>query len=450
MPEKKGKKRPRRVYKSKKGRLFIKVNGRKVYLNDVDRNLKESKVIKIILNMNKYYKRIKPTHSRTKPKIHFQQPILNKLISSGYGYDLPSRTSPAYQQMNTDAHEKKMELIRLQNTLPHPRVTQPMPQNNLLGDITRIGNQLPFISQGPRPATEAVPQITNEQTTEGTDDIDNAHVSATEQTSIAEKERIALRDKAKQITQPALYKIVEEYFQHEDAVPSYEQVAQIIRGEPLESVYWETIRNLYRNKANELEKVDKTDPLIPEYRKESADAEHFRKHFRSIGRGGRFSNWKKGLYDDEIQKIMQQKTHKFVPVIMADEIPTLVPYVNKETRDFGFVINNETSAKKGEHWMAFYINIPRGEIDFYDPLVSQPTKRFMEGIKLLVDKIDPDIYLKLKVNMVRDQNPKTSDCGFFCCRFLTKMLRGDKFARASMFDNSVKGEQEIQRFKNYI
>jgi hypothetical protein len=166
---------------------------------------------------------------------------------------------------------------------------------------------------------------------------------------------------------------------------------------------------------------------------------------------GKFSKWKKGLYDDQIEKIINQKTKKIVPVIMADEIPKLLPLVSKDTKEFGFVINSEDSTKgDGIHWRACFISIPRREIDYFDSLVSHPTKEFLHDIKLLIDKIDPDTYLKLKTNMVQMQDNKTDNCGFFAAKWLIDMFRGRKFIDATKFNDSVKGEQDIQRFKRYI
>ena len=167
---------------------------------------------------------------------------------------------------------------------------------------------------------------------------------------------------------------------------------------------------------------------------------------------GKYANWKKGLYDDEIEKIMEKHDgDRFVPVIMSDQIPEIAKYVSPKTREFGFVINNQDSSKKGQHWMACYINKDRGSIDFYDPLVSNPTPRFMQDIKKVVDKMHPDFYFKFKTNMVKQQADNTDDCGFFCTKFLLDMFRGKPFRQASGFDDChIGGQKMIEKFKKYI
>ena len=168
--------------------------------------------------------------------------------------------------------------------------------------------------------------------------------------------------------------------------------------------------------------------------------------------GGKYANWKKGLYDDEIEKIMEKHDgHRFVPVIMSDQIPEIAKYVTPKTREFGFVINNQDSSKSGEHWMSCYINKDRGSIDFYDPLVSNPTPRFMHDIKKVIDRMHPDFYFKFKTNMVKQQANNTDDCGFFCCKFLLDMFRGKPFRQASGFDDChIGGQKMIEKFKKYI
>ena len=165
---------------------------------------------------------------------------------------------------------------------------------------------------------------------------------------------------------------------------------------------------------------------------------------------GKFSNWRKGLYDNQIEKIINKECKKFVPVIMSDEIPTLLPYVNENTEEFAFVINSTSSKTRGEHWRACFIDIPRFEIDYYDPLVSQPSKEFLEDIKLLIDKIAPVCYLKLKINMIKDQSDSSNNCGFLSSKFIIDRFKGKKFKEATKVDKSDIGERTIEKWKNQI
>jgi hypothetical protein len=165
---------------------------------------------------------------------------------------------------------------------------------------------------------------------------------------------------------------------------------------------------------------------------------------------GKYTAWNDGLFDNEIENILQSKTKRFVPVIMSDEIPSLVKYVNPKTKEFGFVINSTSSKTDGEHWRAVFLDFINCEINYYDSLVSQPTKEFLKDIKLLVDKVNPSCYMKLKVNLVKTQGDDTQNCGFFAAKFLIDRFKNKPFKDASMVDKSDIGEYNIEKFKNYL
>ena len=169
-----------------------------------------------------------------------------------------------------------------------------------------------------------------------------------------------------------------------------------------------------------------------------------------ISGAGKYSNWRRGLYDTEIHKIMEHKAKRFVPVIMSDEIPKLLPYVNQKTKEFAFIINSTSSKTSGQHWRAIFIDVPNSEIDYYDSLVSSPTKEFLRDIKLLIDKIDPNTYMKLKINMIKQQADDTENCGFFACKFIIDRFKNKAFKNACGSDKSDIGEYEIEKFKNYL
>lgn len=184
--------------------------------------------------------------------------------------------------------------------------------------------------------------------------------------------------------------------------------------------------------------------------KDENENEPIRLNYENKFGEGKYSNWRKGLYDTQIHKIMENKAKRFVPVIMSDEIPTLLPYVSPKTKEFGFIINSTSSKTSGQHWRAVFIDVPNSEIDYYDSLVSQPTKEFLRDIKLLVDKINPSTYMKLKINMIKQQADDTENCGFFSCAFLINRFKNKPFKNASMADKSDIGEYEIEKFKNYL
>ena len=149
-----------------------------------------------------------------------------------------------------------------------------------------------------------------------------------------------------------------------------------------------------------------------------------------------------GMSSDEIQQILQKKTHPVVPVIASDQIATLAPMINQKTREFGFVINTDDHTKPGHHWRSIFIDRSNAEIDYYDSLVSEPSVQTLKGIKILVEKMDDPVYFKLKINRIKSQSDKTSTCGAFALRFLEQRMNGRPFKEASGFvDEHVKGEK---------
>jgi hypothetical protein len=166
---------------------------------------------------------------------------------------------------------------------------------------------------------------------------------------------------------------------------------------------------------------------------------------------GKYTNFHDGLYDDQIEDIFQDKLHHFVPVIMSDQIPTLLKYISPNTKRFGFVINSTSSKTKGQHWRSVFLDFEKGNIDYYDSLVSDPTKEFLKDIKLLINKVNPPFYMRLRVNRLKDQSDLSNNCGMFASRFIIDSYKGKTFNYDDGIDhNEDEGEREIETFKNYL
>ena len=181
-----------------------------------------------------------------------------------------------------------------------------------------------------------------------------------------------------------------------------------------------------------------------------------------LGKGA-YSNDNDGIYNDELQEIFRDKTNKFLPVIPSDKMDTLISMVNKNTKKFGWIQNTEPSTSKGRHWVAWFIDIPNLEINYYDSLAENeglPSKQSLKGLKKIVDKIHPEYYLLLKYNQIREQNPMSKNCGYFSLKFIMDRYRNVPFKTATGYesiygdedvvDNYGKGEMKIKRFKNFL
>lgn len=155
------------------------------------------------------------------------------------------------------------------------------------------------------------------------------------------------------------------------------------------------------------------------------------------------------LYGDQIINYMTPYAKDgFKGVISVNEIKELIPEAEPK---MSFIMNLDPDYKPGSHWVAVYIDTENDKaIEYYDSFADDPPKRFMKDIKLLIDKINPEEYLKFKVNRVIDQKINTADCGYFAMKFLIDRYKGLKFKDCTKFSDAVKGEHEIKLFKDKI
>ena len=153
-----------------------------------------------------------------------------------------------------------------------------------------------------------------------------------------------------------------------------------------------------------------------------------------------------GMTGQDIETILQKKLHTYIPVIASDEIPTLCKYINKNTKEFGFIINSDPHDMPGHHWRSIYINRAKAEICYYDSLTSDPSEECLRGLKALMKRMDDPLYYVLKINKVKYQSNTTATCGAFALKFLDDMYHGKKFKEATGYDDHVNGEKDIKRY----
>jgi Ulp1 family protease len=108
----------------------------------------------------------------------------------------------------------------------------------------------------------------------------------------------------------------------------------------------------------------------------------------------------------------------------------------------------------GRHWIAYFIDIPNLEVNYYDSLTEndgEPPKESLKGLKKIIDKIHPEYYLLFKYNQIQDQSPSSKNCGYFALKFIMDRYRNVPFKVASGFDKHYyAGEKMIKRFKKYL
>jgi hypothetical protein len=161
---------------------------------------------------------------------------------------------------------------------------------------------------------------------------------------------------------------------------------------------------------------------------------------------GKGKGEEEGLYDYQIEQIMSPYKKKgFKGVYASDEINN-IPL--KKDEKFSFVMNLDKHNQAGSHWIAVFCdpNPKTGSLDYYDPLADEPSEDFMKRIKKLIEKINPETYLKFKVNRVKEQNA-SSNCGWHSMRFLMDRYKGKPFIDASGFSKIRESEKKAKIMK---
>jgi hypothetical protein len=156
---------------------------------------------------------------------------------------------------------------------------------------------------------------------------------------------------------------------------------------------------------------------------------------------------KDGLWDNQIEEYMKQfKNHGWKGVYSINELDK-IPVSKK----MSFIMNLSPSNKPGTHWVAVYIDTKNDmDIEYFDSFGRDPPKEFLEGIKSIINKLNPKVYLKLKINKIVDQRANSSTCGYHAMNFLLNRYKGTPFKDCSGYSNVVKGENDAHKLENKI
>jgi hypothetical protein len=158
-----------------------------------------------------------------------------------------------------------------------------------------------------------------------------------------------------------------------------------------------------------------------------------------------------GLTDRQINHMMK-KYKKYSGCWGADEM-NQIPI----KKQMGFVINTQPRRKGTGHWVGCYIDTVKGmSVEYYDSFAEQPSKTFLKGIKIIIDKLDPSVYLKFKINKIKEQKVSSGDCGFHAVSFLQNRFKAVPFVECTGYSNFKKGINDVKKVKkdfpsfNYI
>lgn len=152
-----------------------------------------------------------------------------------------------------------------------------------------------------------------------------------------------------------------------------------------------------------------------------------------------------GLYNDQIQNILQKRIKNFVPVVPADKVEELLRYVGRGQKVFSAVVNTDDSSGAGKHWTCVFFDnrddFPSCE--FFDPLAEdgKPPEALLSVMRKISKRMNPEKYFKYKFNKIRRQSLLTSNCGYHVCKFIEDRYDGIPFSEASGYDDYMKRQK---------
>lgn len=181
--------------------------------------------------------------------------------------------------------------------------------------------------------------------------------------------------------------------------------------------------------------------LEQDFVKRLNDVDISRYTFRPKGPEGKF-DWLNTLHIEDVLS-QYEKAHpdfKFLGAVPMDfdDLPVLgISHIDlydlqrNGIKRLGMVINTDEHYKPGQHWVATYIDLDRGQVYFFDSVGDIPEKRvrrfLARNVKYLMtaknisfDDID------IRYNDVVHQKGNT-ECGVYSINFIVRLLNGISF-----------------------
>jgi len=209
----------------------------------------------------------------------------------------------------------------------------------------------------------------------------------------------------------------------------------------------------YKNYLKETEQEDIINDIKLEGTKIKNLYEKMYRKFSEDVSGGLFMEGKghnanvDGLWNTDIEKIVEKKINNIVPVIAADGGNELMPYIKKNMPSFSFIINRVSSEYDGTgsngqpsgHWISVFINNNDDfqSCEIYDSLADVPSTELIKLCKKICKMINPQSTFKLKINHLKNQSNTTETCGYHAIKFLEDRNNGIPWSEATNYDSYI-------------
>ena len=111
----------------------------------------------------------------------------------------------------------------------------------------------------------------------------------------------------------------------------------------------------------------------------------------------------------------------------------------------GIVFNLDPHDKPGSHWVSFYGNLKRGDLNYFDSYGFKPPSQIKKLIERLIEQGKGN-NLKMKYNYNNKRHQfKDSECGVYSINFIENMLEGKTFKQ---YCNSNIPDDKINKLRN--
>ena len=170
------------------------------------------------------------------------------------------------------------------------------------------------------------------------------------------------------------------------------------------------------------------------------------------------STW---LNTNDINKVMDQYKNKYsdfnflgaVPIDF-DELPEydikdfdFAKSMKEGKPKLGVIFNTDPHYKSGQHWIAMYADLNKGECYFFDSYGMAPEEEVRTLMKRIANFIKKDLGKKPIMDHNRMQHQKLDhDCGVYSIAFILRLLRGESF---EIFNQTRIPDKEINECRQF-
>ena len=150
-----------------------------------------------------------------------------------------------------------------------------------------------------------------------------------------------------------------------------------------------------------------------------------------------------GLYNYQLDKIM--KPFKlYIKAIRLEDLKEMINYIYDNNILIGsFILNID------KHWVAIYFDFKNEYVlEYYDPFGEPPRQIIIDLFKKLILSFNINVFIKIKINKIQQQNINSSNCGWFTMYFLIMRYNNYTFKYITKFKDIDKQEDNIEELKD--